>query len=212
MPEYYNGMYPKPRGATDYMDSAHLIGMMIFAGRNVSLEILRRYHIGGGYLVRCPENVGSSLQPNNTKNFTRDQLIALLSAFRIKHQYGTVHKVIRNIGWRLWNTEKDAVGTTKKFPDGPDILDPSHFGYLRILNGKNPLFFQSFWMLAKIFFNGKFTPLKEPNNIIVMSYHYGYIEFLKKMNPKLREAIHGYWSGWRNEPELANDLCKKIGV
>jgi len=212
MPEFYNGMYPKPRGATDYMDSAHLIGVMIFVGQDVSIDILRNYHIGRGFLVRCPVNCGSSLQPLNTYNFTRDQLISLLSAFYIKNQYEIIHKVIRNIGWRMWNTDKDAVGTKKKFPDGPDILDPSHFGYLRILNSKKPLFFQKAWMLLKILVNSKFTPLKEPNNIIIMSYYYGYLDLLKRLNPQLKQAINGYWNGWRGEPEIAQALCKKVGL
>lgn len=212
MPEYYNGMYPKPRGATDYMDSAHLIGVMIFVGQDVSIDILRNYHIGGGFLVRCPVNYGSSLQPLNTYNFTRDQLISLLSAFYIKNQYEIIHKVIRNIGWRMWNTDKDAVGTKKKFPDGPDILDPSHHGYLRILINKKPLFFQKWWMIADIIFTSLFFPMKEPNNLIIMSHYYGYTELLKRMNPKLKDAICKYWSGWRDEKQLADMICRSLGV
>lgn len=212
MPEFYNGMYPKPRGATDYMDSAHLVGMMVYAGMHIDINTVSEYVNSDGYAMRCPINDGCDLQPNNYKNFTRDQFIPFISALYELKQYGTMRRVISHVGLTMWNTESNSEGSKKKFPNGPDILDPSHHGYLRILINKKPLFFQRWWMIADIIFTSLFFPMKEPNNLIIMSHYYGYTELLKRMNPKLKDAICKYWSGWRDEKQLADMICRSLGV
>jgi len=204
------GRYPKPEGATDYMDSAHLIGMLVFLGHKIDNEILHSYVTSDGFIMRCPLNDGCSLEPSNYKNFTRDQFIPFISALAINKQYKTMHKVLKNVTWRMWNTEKDRSGGDKTF--FPDILDPSHHGFLRILTFKKPTLFQKLWMIAKINFYAWFTPCEEPNNLIIMSYHYGMLEYLKKKNPQLYISIYKYWAGWRGEENLAAELCKTIGV
>lgn len=211
MPTFQN-VYPRVNNATDLMDSAHLVGIMVFVGQHIDINMVSEYVNPEGYLMRCPINNGCDLEPNNYKNCTRDQLIPFIAALYQLKQYGTLRKVISNVGFRMWNTETDKQGSTKKFPNGPDILDPSHHGYIRILTDRKPLLIQKLWMLARIYINGKFTALKEPNNIIIMSYYYGYLEILKKRNPKLKEAINLYWNGWRGEPEIARDMIKKIGL
>ncbi len=211
MPQYKNGL-PKPNGATDWMDSAHLIGVLTFIGADLNVATVNSYVNELGYAMRCPVDNESDLQPSNYKNFTRDQFIPFIAALHRLRQYGTMRKVLSHVGFRMWNTDKDAVGTKKKFPDGPDILDPSHHGYIRILKGEKPRCFQKAWMIARIYINGWFTSLKEPNNIIIMSYYYGYLDLLKKRNKNLRQAIFDYWGGWRDENGIAEALSKKIGV
>lgn len=212
--------FPKPNGATDYMDSAHIAGLMAFVGHEkMNLDTLQKYAglRGRDFLaVRCPQDY-SGLCPANPYNFTRDQLICLVAGY---HAYCRDLKCsmlldeVKERGHRAQNTEKDIPGSTKKFPDGPDILDPSHIGYMKICAGLEANWFERLWMLARIKISSKFFPLKEPNNIIVMSIVYGYADILKKSNPHIFQAIKNYWceneGAWRGEPELAEMLIKKL--
>lgn len=208
--------FPRPSGATDFLDSAHLAGLMAFVGHEkMSYKKLVEYFDFKTLLAtRCPED-NSGLDPSNPNNFTRDQLICYLAGIRVSETqsnaipYALLMKA-RSRGYRAQNTEKDIPGSTKKFPDGPDILDPSHIGYMKICAGLKANWFERLWMLARIKIASKFSPLKEPNNIIVMSIVYGYADILKKSNLQIFQAIREYWSGWRSEPELAEMLIKKL--
>lgn len=211
MPQYKNG-FPKPNGATDWMDSAHLAGIMNWLGHAKAPAPYLYFDYTNP--VRCPDNDDSGLCPNNPKNFTRDQMICLVAGLAKVHS-GLVRTILLNVlsnGNRAPNTEKDKPGSTKKWPDGPDYLDPSHIGYLKICAGQEPSRLARIIMIARIYINGWFTSLKEPNNIIVMSWYYGYIDLLKKRNPKLKQAIYDYWAGWRDEKEIADLICEKIGL
>ncbi len=206
--------FPKPTGATDWMDSAHLAGLMAFVDHEkMSLNTLREYtYTESGEAVRCPEDY-SGLCPANTKNFTRDQSICLLAGYYSYKMSLITRSLLEQAkarGYRAQNTEKDVPGSTKKFPDGADILDPSHVGYMKICAGLKASWFERLWMLARIKIASRFSPLKEPNNIIVMSIVYGYADVLRRSNPQIYEAIRLYWCGWRNEPELAEMLIKKL--
>lgn len=205
--------FPIVNGTTDAMDSAHLAGLMAFVGHEkMSFKILDKYCPEVGVAVRCPDDF-SGLCPANPNNFTRDQLICLLSGF---YSYGArgnpylLYAEARSRGYRAQNTERDVPGSTKRFPDGADFLDPSHIGYMKICAGLKANWFEKAWMLARIKISSKFSPLKEPNNIIVMSIVYGYAGILKKSNPQIYQAIRNYWSTWRGELELAEVLIKKL--
>lgn len=209
--------FPRPFGATDFMDSAHLAGLMAFVGHEkISSGILDAYvgpHDNDEWMaVRCPADY-SGLCPANPRNFTRDQMICLfagLKSFNFATECSLLLDAARARGYRAQNTEKDVPGSTKKFPDGADILDPSHIGYMKICAGLKASWFEKAWMLARIKIASKFSPLKEPNNIIVMSIVYGYADVLRRSNPQIAEAVRLYWCGWRNEPELAEMLIKKL--
>lgn len=208
--------FPRPSGATDYMDSAHLAGLMAFVGHEkMNTDLLKEYvsiNYLDAVLRRCP-NDDSGLCPSNYKNCTRDQMIAYFSGlhtYREKLLCSILLDATKQRGYRAQNTEKDIPGSTKKFPDGADFLDPSHIGYMKIFAGLKANWFEKAWMLARIKIASKFSPLKEPNNIIVMSIVYGYADFLRKSNPQINQAIRNYWSTWRAEPELAEMLIKKL--
>lgn len=209
--------FPYPSGATDKMDSAHLAGLMAFVGhekmtRDKLLEYCEMNEDNEFVLRRCP-NDRTDLDPGNYKNCTRDQLIPYMAGLLAKDlPVAAIYLkgAAERRGWRAQNTEKDIPGSTKKFPDGADILDPSHIGYMRICAGLEATWFQRLWMKAKIIIDSTFFPMSEPNNIIVMSIIYGYADMLKKWNPEIYRAISEYWTGWRNEPELAKMLITKL--
>lgn len=210
--------FPIVNGATDAMDSAHLCGLMFFVehpeAKSKAYTILNYADVYDGNLVlmRCPYE-SSGLDPSNYKNCTRDQLICYMAGlyeFKFNTTAGNLLKAAKKRGYRAQNTEKDIPGSTKKFPDGADFLDPSHVGYMKICAGLKANWFEKAWMLARIKIASKFSPLKEPNNIIVMSIVYGYADILRKSNPQIYAAINLYWKGWRAEPELAGMLIKKL--
>lgn len=200
--------YPKPTGATDWMDSCHAISLMAFVNYpGLDKDLLFDYfNDETGEVVRCPKDF-TGLCPSNPKNFTRDQLIPFCAATPTPF---LVFDAVRKRGYRAQNTEKDIPGSTKKFPDGADILDPSHIGYMKICAGLKANWFEKLWMKARIKISSKFSPMKEPNNIIVMSVAYGYVDYLYQCNPKIEDAVRLYWNGWRNEPELAEMIIQKL--
>lgn len=209
--------FPKPNGATDWMDSAHIAGLMAFVGHDdMNPEIHQAYttwyHNIGRILRRCPNDT-SGLNPHNYRNCTRDQLICYMAGL---YEYDAVFtagqflKTVKQRSYRAQNTERDVPGPTKKFPDGADILDPSHIGYMKICAGLEVNWFERLWMRCRIRISSRFFPMKEPNNIVVMSIIYGYADLLKKCNPKINDALRLYWNGWRNEPELCEMLIKKL--
>lgn len=216
--------FPRPSGATDWLDSAHLAGLMAFVGHEKMPRLkLSKYvtYIDKGddrqlVLRRCPED-SSGLDASNYKNCTRDQLIAYLAGVSCSDlpvvAYG-LRLSAKERGYRAQNTEKDIPGSTKRFPDGADFLDPSHIGYMKICAGLKANWFEKAWMLARIKIASKLSPLKEPNNIIVMSIVYGYADILRKSNSQINQAVKNYWceneGTWRGEPELAEMLIKKL--
>lgn len=210
--------FPKPNGATDWMDSAHYCGMLYFVehpeAKKKAYKILD--YVYGKELLRCPEDY-SGLCPANPNNCTRDQFIVYLAGinqFKFREIAKFLLEAAKARDYRAQNTEKDIPGSTKKFPDGPDILDPSHIGYMKICAGLKANWFERLWMLAKIKIMSRISPMSEPNNIVVMSIVYGYANILKKSNPQIFQAIKNYWceneGAWRGEPELAEMLIKKL--
>lgn len=207
--------YPRDTGATDYMDSARLAGLMATFGLELKKDILIEYILrdeqGQFVGVRCPNEEPS----NNPKNFTRDQLVCLVSGLYFDHKRWTASKLFRaarDRNSRAQNTEADYPGTVKKFPDGADLLTPSVMDHLRMCADVRPTLLGSLWLKMDIMFNGKFTPMREPNQLICMCMVAGpkYVEMYKKYNPKYAEAIRYYWSGWRGEPELAEHMINVL--
>ena len=206
--------FPKPAGATDWMDSAHLAGMMALVKHPaMSSDLIRKYvvYVDGQLKgVRCPEDA-SGLCPANPNNFTRDQLIPLVAGLYKMGRQDEVKALLRlaiDSHYRAQNIEKDVPGSVKRFPDGADILLPSHINHLRICSGIKPKLLGKFILCLQVVINGIFTPMSEPNNLIAMCYVAGpsYIKFLKLTNPNINKAVEEYWSGWRGESELASSI------
>lgn len=209
---YHKGL-PRPTGATDFMDSAHAAGMLILANSSEPFSKLHilAYILSNGLAVRNPDEEPS----NNPLNFTRDQLIPLAAGLCLtgnKDKVLILYNAAVARGYRAQNTEADYPGTIKKFPNGADILTPSVMNHLRICAGLKPKLLGKAWLILDMTFNGLFTPMAEPNNLIAMALMAGpfYKKLLKVTNPKLNEAIMKYWGGWRGELELASQLIEKL--
>ena len=182
---------PKENGASDKMDSARLAGLMASIGMKVQLSRYIKYlnHLNA-VGVRHP-----SEQPaRNYKNFTRDQLLCLVAGLYFNKEYSTVDDLRTTIklnNYRCQNTEYDYPGTTKSFPNGPDLLMPSHISHLRMCAGLNPTILGKIWLRAEIIYNAFVTPLAEPNQLICMLLVSGVddLRLWTRLNKKWREAL-----------------------
>lgn len=197
---------PRDNGATDMMDSARLAGLMAIVNHPLAPD-LRRYLVGEE-AVRHPYEYFS----NNPKNFTRDQLICLAAGLHVQGHINSCKMLYNKAYYRGWfaqNTEYDAPGSIKRFPNGPDWLSPSNRMVLAKCAKKPGLFILGrLWLTADIVFNALFTPRREPNQLISQLVVAGprWIKFYKKVTPEWRYAITDYWCGWRDEPALASSL------
>lgn len=204
---------PKDNGATDYMDSARLAGLVeLFGSDHIDLMAYIRYDDEGRLVaMRHPREMPS----NNWKNFTRDQLMCLAAGLKKQNREGTVRKLYYEAvrrGYRAQNTEADYPGTLKKFPNGADLLTPSHMNHLRICSGEKPTLLGRLWLTIDILFNGYISPKTEPNQLICMCVVAGekYVRLWKKVNPYWKGAIIDYWCGWRGEKELALRMIESL--
>jgi hypothetical protein len=85
--------------------------------------------------------------------------------------------------------------------------------HLRICAGEPSTLLGKLNLKIDIIFNGLFTAMREPNQLICLCMVAGpeYVRMYKKYNPKYAEAIKYYWSNWRSEPELAEIMITKLG-
>jgi hypothetical protein len=204
---------PRDNGATDYMDSARLAGLIeLFGSDHVDLMKYVKYNEQGVLVaIRHPQEVPS----NNWKNFTRDQLMCLVAGLKKQGHEGTVRKLYyaaMNRDYHAQNIEDDYDGTLKRFPNGADLLTPSHMNHLRICSGEKSTLLGRVWLMIDILFNGYISPKSEPNQLICMCVSAGdwYIRLWKKVNPYWKGAIIDYWYGWRGEKELAMRMIESL--
>ena len=191
--------YPREEGATDMMDSARLAGLVAMCESWIAVDL--GPYVQGYEAVRCP--IGAPA--NNPKNFTRDQLICLAAGLSVQGNFKALAKLEEAAmvrGWRAQNTEYDVPGSKKPWYNGADLLLPQDRYFLRMCQGFKGSWFGKLMLKAEIVFNGWFTPLREPNQLIAKCLICEELEFYKKTNKRWAEALHAYWGGWRNEPYL----------
>ncbi len=196
---------PRDTGATDFMDSCRLAGLMVLVedSRAPKMEAYMINGMGVRHPIEAPSN--------NPLNFTRDQMMILAAGLAKQGRQDLALQLYRGAQkrWcRAQNIESDVPGSSKKFPDGADILSPSHMGHLRRCAGLSRSWFGSLWLIIDILSDSHFSPYAEPNQLMAMCMIAGpfYVKLLRKMNKSLNDAIMGYWNNWRCEPFLARAL------
>ena len=196
---------PRDNGADDFMDSARLASINELFGKDYI--DLTRYTLGT-LAVRHP-----FFEPaNNPFNFTRDQLICLTAGLFKQNKQEYVKGLLINNKTHAQNIDKDYPNTPKTWPDGRDWLSPSHRGHLRRCAGMEATYFQTLWLYLDIVYNAWVSPLSEPNQLICMLYVAGpkYLKLWTKLNKNWRVSIIKYWSNWRAEYELTEQIVNKI--
>ena len=217
MPQYLDG-FPKDSGATDWGDSTRTASLMALISHpntpDLSLYVL---NINGKSLgvripIEDPYNAGS----NNPLNFTRDQLLPLMAGLYKQGKQNVAKGLLESIkarGWRAQNIEHWYPGETKKFPQGPDIFSPSARLAIVKAAGEKPsllLLLAGYAFFALDILWASFMPDRfEINQTIAVAYLLGLLPAIRLIRG-YKDKLTYYWSGWRNEPQLAKDLIELI--
>ncbi len=174
-----NAGLPRDQGATDFMDSARLAGLMAIIKHPQAPDC--REYIVDGYTTRHP-----SLSPTD---FSRDQLLCLSAGLFAQ---GRRYLIMP--------------------PSNGDIMDPAHIMHIRLCAWLPSNFLGRVWLRAQILFHAYCTPLAESNQLIAQMYVAGpgYFKLWRKHNKQWANSIYFYWSGWRNEAELANQIVNFV--
>jgi hypothetical protein len=188
-------------------DSAHREGVAAFCNSRPDMALLPRFETGG-IMVRHPTQ-----EPwNNWKNCTRDQLIGYVAgcwragradiAQRLLQAHAT-----RNPPFTCQNTENDSPGTTKNPPIG-DPLAPDNVMFLRIGAGDNAAYMDvlgQFTLQLGIELADKDIKT-DKTNLILHTIVCGRLNLLVQVLPNYQDAIRYYWSGWRQQPRIAEEF------
>lgn len=175
---------PRDNGATDFNDSARLAGILALFQYPVEKEIdLTLYINDACKYIRHPKEY--------KYDFSRDQAVCLMAGLWID---GLPYLV-----------DKNSI-------TGKDFLSPSVRGHIRRCQGLEATWFQNLWLKLDIIWNAFCDPLSEPNQLLCMLMVAGpeYVKMWTELNPSWEFAIIKYWSGWRDEPELAKHMIKRI--
>lgn len=204
-------------------DSAMRTGLMALCGSGQDSGNLARFNIinqSGSptdLLVRHPYQ----FPWNNPNNFTRDQLICYMAGAKSTGATNITKRIFKAVvkrGFRAQNTEYDAPGTLKKFPNGPDLLSPSDVLFLAHTANFNHLFLLLLsiagipWFLLTLLVATKINPDGEQNQIICQCLTFGRLttKLYTKLHPNYKKVITDYWGGWRDQREIAVSMIIKV--
>lgn len=188
MPYYDSLGLPKDVGATDFLDSARLAGMLSIVDPNNTIDL--SLYTNGVTYVRHP-----NVNPNDPK-MSRDQIVPLFAGMFFKNQ-------------------SIMVDPNYNPPNG-DWISPSVRGHFKRCAGLQSKWYEDLWLVFDIIWSAKVDPMAEPNQLIAMMFVAGenYLKLWTHMNTKWFISILNYWcsgdGSWRQEPELANRLFVKI--
>ena len=201
-----------PKEAADGGDSSHKTGFAAFCSSQEDFPHLFKFE-SNGIMVRHP----TQFPWNNWKNSTRDQLLAYVAGcWRAGHsdvnQRLLAAHAARLPSFTCQNTEKDEPGSVKIPPIG-DPLWPDDIMTLKIASGDSGAYSEplgQLWLQLSI--EGADPDITvEKNQLIVKSIICGKLDLYVQCHPNYAENIRDYWSGWRNQPQIADALISVIG-
>jgi hypothetical protein len=203
--------FVRDAGATDWMDSARLAGMMAIVDHEYAprcIKYIDDFNIGCRYPNSWPAN--------DPKIMSRDQLICLMAGIWVQGDLSKaleVHDKYKNNDWRCFNThdfdpEKNIIFPSKY---GADILSPAARGHLKRCAGLKSSWFEDAWLGLDVMYHALVTPMAEPNQLISMLVVAGpkWVGLWKMMNRRWKESVMEYWGGWRGESELGERIVER---
>lgn len=188
MPHWDSLGLPKDVGASDFLDSARLAGMLSLVDPQNLID-LSLYTNGISY-VRHPN--ADPFDPP----MSRDQAVPLLAG--------------------MWAKKQSIMVDPNYQPPNKDYISPSVRGHFNRCAGKGSNVIEDLWLVADILWSAYVRPLDEPNQLIAMLIVAGpwYLKLWTMLNKQWEKSILDYWSendgAWRQEPGLANDLIRVI--
>lgn len=198
MPHYDSLGLPKDVGATDFLDSARLAGLLVLFGKNTMMAPpvntlpyvnLSLYTNGISY-VRHP-----NISPFDPL-ISRDQVVPLFAG--------------------MWRQHSSIMVDPNYQPPNKDYISPSVRGHFIRCAGGKAHWYQDLWLVADILWSAYVCPLDEPNQLISMLIVAGpwYLKLWTMLNKQWEKSILDYWcenqGAWRQEPELAKAMIETI--
>lgn len=200
-------------GSLDSGDSAHRTGVLAFCNSKKDQGLLPLFE-NDGLMHRHPTH-----EPwNNWKNSSRDQLVGYVSGCWRGGRTDIAARLLsahenRNPIFTCQNTEADYPGTVKDPPIG-DPIGPHTAMYLRICAGVESAHLDpagQFSLQLAIQFSDKGID-KEPNQLLLHSIVCGRLKFFCEQYPDYADRLRYYWSGWRQQPQIAEALIAVVGL
>lgn len=188
-------------------DSAHKTGIIAFCNSHRDQQVLHKLE-ENGIMRRHP----SQAPWNNYRNCSRDQLIAYAGGCWRAGKHDIVGRLLQQHAERMppftcQNTEDDWPGTAKHPPIGDPLL-PHDIMYLRICAGQSHAFLDltgQFLLQASIELL-ELGNTTEKNQAILQAIVCGRLDLFTRAHPKWRDDVAGYWSGWREQSQIADAL------
>lgn len=198
-------------------DSARACGIMALCGSQQDLGVMWKFEkpLLSGYLSRHPVHY-------QTDNFTRDQLLCTIAGI---HSAGQI-KLAKRVFWSHAKRLFFCQNYREQFPDktglrrnkgffGRDPLAFSHIGHLILCAEIFWLYPFVFllglpWLICETIYHAKCTPRAEPNQLISMLKKYDMIWLWVYLHPNWRTCVLNYWTGWRDQKEIANQIIYSI--
>lgn len=194
---------PRDNGASDWMDSSRLAGLMALF-KHPKAPTIALYFTDKGP-VRCP-NMGDDGYYHNKleydpKDFSRDQATCLAAGFWRQEKEGLYREMFNGelVGWRA--------------PNG-DLLSPSVMNHFKLCADRKGSWLGYKFLELDIWYNAKFTPMREPNQLIALCMVAGpkYVRMYKR-SCDWKAAIREYWAlSYRKEEEFAEFLINELSV
>jgi len=195
-------------GASDWADSARLAGLMALFDHPNAPDC-SKYFVkteNGFFPVRHPTQ---TKYPENEPRCMSGDQIACLSAGLWKQGYITKARRIYDLcGWWAPNNMNEK---TKKWKV-PDFIQPNMKNHLALCAHRKGFWFGYKWLEWSIKMNAKFSPFREPNQLIAMCSIAG-LEYLKmyKSSCDWKLAIKLYWaSSYRKESDWADFMINQM--
>ncbi len=214
-----NGL-PRDSGATDFMDSARLAGLIKLVGLPpMYLSMTGAADVTlyqkDGICYRYPFVDSNNPASDNPNNVTRDQMLCLTAGLWASGRQDIALKIYQKIkqrGFRAQNTEADVVGSKKPWYNGADIMLPADINHFRLCAGLKPTVLGLLFLCLDILFFNHSTKLKEPNQLIAKCMVAGpkYVKMLSRA--RISVCLKDYWLGWRMEPAFCNQILEKFNT
>lgn len=196
-----------PNNPLDGGDSANREGHAAFCNSALDMGLLPLFE-QDGIMVRHP----TQAPWNNWKNCTRDQLLAYVAGCWRAKRFDINARLLEKHLTRLppltcQDTEADWPGTTKTPPIG-DPLGPHDVMMLRIVAGDPSAYLDPVGQLALQLAIETSNPdvTVEKNQLILQSMVCGRLNLYVQIQPDYAANIRDYWSGWRKQPQIGEEM------
>ena len=194
----------KDNKSDDWADSARLAGLMALLEHPKAPDC--ELYFVNGLPVRHPTE--STYPENEPRCMSRDQLVCLAAGLWAEGSIAGARHIDNILGAFAPNDLDEKKKTWKM----PDILEPSVKNHFALCAKREGFWLGYKWLEMSIKFNAKFTPLREPNQLIAVCAVAG-PEYMKayKNSCDWKKAIRLYWAeSYRQEPEWAEFMIERI--